>query len=74
MSNQDMTLSEFIMKTTADIKQNDEWLVEVPLAKSDHAGKVFVSECNSEYEAKERAYLWLQDQIESKSNDNGESN
>lgn len=60
-----MNLSEFIEKTTA-YEKGSEWVVEIPIPKSNKDGKVFVEDCSSEYEAKERAFLWLQEQFKNK--------
>jgi len=54
---EDMTLSEFINKTTA-IKGEIEWTVKIPLFDGTF-GNLYVTGVNSEYEAKERAYLYL---------------
>lgn len=71
-----MLLTEFIQKTTAYTQEdlNDasnprrEWVVEIPIAESPKPGKVFVDQCASEYEAKERAFLYLQDYFNDKRN------
>lgn len=54
---EDITLSEFISKTIA-IKGEIEWNVKIPLFDGT-TGNLYVTNANSEYEAKERAYLYL---------------
>lgn len=61
-----MTLSEFINKT--DAKQNGkEWVVTLPLYDGT-TGKLFVNNVDSEFEAKEMAFTYLNDYFERKHN------
>jgi hypothetical protein len=54
---EDMTLSEFISKTTAKFN-GGEWVVKIPLFDGT-IGNLFVTNADDGYEAKERAYLYL---------------
>lgn len=56
---EDMMLSEFINKTIA-IKGDTEWNVKIPLFDGT-IGNLYVTGANSEYEAKERAYIYLKE-------------
>ena len=64
-----MLLTEFIEKTTA-YNNNGQWTVEIPIARSPKPGRIFIDECecDSEYEAKERAFLYLQEYFDNKEN------
>ncbi len=60
----DMTLSEFCDVTKAT-KNGRNWEVSFTVVGGVVA-TLFVAECISEFEAKERAYLYLKDRIENK--------
>lgn len=63
-----MTLSEFMnhVSVTASDNNNGSWSVHLIL-KDLTKTTLTINDCNSEYEAKERAYMYL-DEIVKKSN------
>ena len=61
-----MTLNEFMNMTTAKLHA-DEWRIEIPL-KDGTTGRLFVKYAESEFDAKERAFLYLQEIIYNKNN------
>lgn len=64
-----MQLSEFIQITTAYPKNNaPNFCVEIPL-NNGIISKLTIINCNNEYEAKERAYLYLNEIIKNKNNE-----
>lgn len=62
----DFNLSDFIDKTEAD-ELIGEWRVEIPLSNGTK-GALFVKDAANEYEAKERAYIYLIHLINNESN------
>ena len=52
-----MDLSEFINKTTV-WQNHEEWVVEIPLFDGT-LGRIFVKKADSEFEAKEKAFTYL---------------
>jgi hypothetical protein len=63
----DMDLSEFIQNTVARaIPGTPDWIVELTL-KDLTKSNLTISNCSSEFDAKERAFLYLVDKIYNKS-------
>ena len=58
----DITLSEFMRLTTAFSGFCGTWFVQIPL-KDSAMCTVTIIDCISEFDAKERAYLYLLEQI-----------
>lgn len=59
----DMNLSEFIRISDArPVADSEDWVVTIVL-KNGKLSNLTVSKCYSEFEAKERVYLYLVDRI-----------
>jgi hypothetical protein len=59
---EDMDLSEFMEHVTAHESKAGEWKVKVPLSNGE-VSTLTISDCYSEYDAKERSYLYLIERV-----------
>jgi hypothetical protein len=61
-SKEDMDLSEFIGHVKAEERKTGFWVVKVPLANGT-TSTLTIEDCYSEFDAKERAYLYLMERV-----------
>ncbi len=66
MSNKDMTLDEFIDISEASCEKDNIWQVKIFYGEDGTEGILTIDNCYSEYEAKERSFLYLKNSITNK--------